>query len=265
MSTTQLDPSAAPVEELWAQYRATGDAALRNELLERYLPLVRGVAGRVHQKLPEQVELDDLVSAGTFGLMVALDAFDPARGVKFETYAGPRVRGAILDELRSMDWVPRLVRHRSNRVERAADALQAESGRAPTEEELADRLGMSAARFAQMHRDAEAVGMYSLSRPKYETDSAKQVLELDALEDGREPHPVAQAQKRDLKHFISRGLTRSERLILVLYYYEHMTMKEIGQALEFCESRVSQMHSSILARLKARMQRVREELEPQEG
>ena len=258
-STDQRD-----VTEVWEEYRKTGSPQLRNELLTRYLPLVKYNAERVHAKLPVEVDVEDLQSAGVFGLMDALDAFDVERGVKFETYCAPRIRGAILDELRSMDWVPRLVRSRVSKVDGARKSLAMELGRQPTEQEIAERLDMDMAEFKKVVKDSSAVGVVSIHRKWYETDSNKDVREIDVLKDARQPNPLKHVQRRDLKDLMTKGLSRAERLILVLYYYEDMTMKEIGQTLDLSESRVSQMHSSILMRLKAQMQHKSDELEEQE-
>jgi len=225
----------------------------RNILMENYLHLVRYNAERVHQKLPDEVELDDLMSAGIFGLMDALDAFDVNRGGKFETYCAPRIRGAILDELRSMDWVPRLVRSRAHKVDGATKQLEVELGRSPTPDELAKRIGVSQSEFEKMQRDASTVGVVSLSRKWFETDSNKDVREIDVLEDRKGMDPVREMQRKDLKALMTKDLSRAERLIILLYYFEEMTMKEIGQTLDLSESRVSQMHSSIIARMRAQM------------
>ncbi|MCC6681720.1 MAG: FliA/WhiG family RNA polymerase sigma factor [Phycisphaeraceae bacterium] len=249
------------IQEVWVEYQKTNDQDLRNRLMENYLPLVKFSAERLHTKLPDEVDVEDLMSAGIFGLMDAIDAFDMSRGVKFETYCAPRIRGAILDELRSMDWVPRLVRHRTSQLERARKSIQMETGRAPTDDELASRLAVNQDEFAKIKKDAGAVGVVSLSRKWFETDSNKDVREIDVLEDARQTSPLIAVQKRDLKELITHGLSRAEQLIVVLYYFEEMTMKEIGTTLDLSESRVSQMHSSILARLKAQLQHRSAELE----
>ncbi len=245
--------SERPIEQVWQEFKKNSTEDLRNVLLEHYLPLVKYNAERVHTKLPDEVDVEDLMSVGIFGLMDAIDAFDMSRGVKFETYCSPRIRGAILDELRSMDWVPRLVRSRSSQVDHARKSLEMELGRTPTDEELAKKLKVGKEEFTKIRRDAGAVGVVSLSRKWYETDSSKDVREIDVLEDARQVNPLTNAQKGDLKDMITRGLSRAERLIVILYYYEQMTMKEIGVTLDLSESRVSQMHSSILARLKAQL------------
>lgn len=241
------------VSAMWKKYKRSGGGALRNLLMERYLPIVKYNADRIGAKLPDEVEGDDLVSAGIFGLMDAIEAFDLARGVKFETYCAPRIRGAILDELRSMDWVPRLVRSRANRLDRVCRSLQSILGRCPTETEIADYLNLPRGEYEKLMRDANAVMQVSLSRKHSDTDSNKEVCEIDVIEDKRGRNPVAEIHRKDLKELVTRGLTRAERLILILYYYEEMTMKEIGMTLDLSESRVSQMHSAILSRLKEQL------------
>jgi len=185
--------------------------------------------------------------------MDAIDAFDPGRGVKFETYCSPRIRGSILDELRSMDWVPRLVRARASQLTKATQSLKTHLGRKPTEKETAEELDIDMEEFNRLMRDATAVGLVSLEGKYSEGDSEKNIREIDIVKDQKSRNPVTEAQKRDLKNLLTKGLTRAERLIIVLYYYEEMTMKEIGATLDLSESRVSQMHSSIIARLKAQM------------
>lgn len=258
MKSATLDKDV--VQDVWAEYKKTGQEALRNQLMEHYLPLVKYNAERVHQRLPDEVDVEDLMSAGIFGLMDAIDAFDLERGIKFETYCAPRIRGAILDELRSMDWVPRLVRSRTSQVEAARKSLEMQTGRKPTDEELAEKMQLDKDEFAKVRKDAGAVGVVSLSRKWFETDSNKDVREIDVLQDAKQVNPFKAVSKRDMKELITKGLSRAERLIVILYYYEEMTMKEIGVTLDLSESRVSQMHSSILARLKAQLQHRSKEL-----
>ncbi len=237
------------IHKLWKNYTAMPTLALRNKLMMMYMPIVKFNADRISAKLPDEVDSDDLMSAGLFGLMDAIDSFEPERLIKFETYCAPRVRGAMLDELRSMDWVPRLVRNRASRLEAAVRGLQAELGRAPTEAELASRMGLNKPDFDKLRRDANTVSVVSLSRKYYESDSSREVLEIDILADQDGINPEDDQEKRDVAELISR-MTRIEQLILNLYYHEGMTMKEIGQSLDLSESRVSQMHSAIINQLK---------------
>jgi RNA polymerase sigma factor for flagellar operon FliA len=241
------------IARTWELFHATRDDHYRNLLMERYRDLVKYAAERLHSKLPDKVDVDDLISAGIFGLMDAIDAYDPSRGVKFETYCAPRIKGSILDELRSMDWVPRLVRARAHQLSRATHTLEMHLGRKPDEEELAEELNMNMDEFCRLQRDANAVSLVSLNTKCGEGEGEKDVYEIDIIKDHRSEDPLLEAQKRDLRNLLTKGLTRAERLIIVLYYYEEMTMKEIGMTLDLSESRVSQMHSSIVARLKAQM------------
>lgn len=253
---------AMPIKDVWLKYKKSQDEGIRNYLMEKYLPLVRFNAERIYQRLPDEVDLQDLISAGLFGLMDAIDAFDLSYGVKFETYCAPRIRGAVLDELRSMDWVPRLVRHRSSKVEGARQKFEMEHGREPTQEELARKLSLEGEELDKFMRDSRAVGTFSLTRKCFTSDGSRDVREIDVIKDESQHNPFAEIQRKDVKDLITKGLSRAERLIVILYYYEEMTMKEIGATLDLSESRVSQMHSSILARLKAQMQHRARELEP---
>lgn len=246
--------------EVWQQFKKNPSSRdLRNRLVERYLPLVKYNGERIWSRLPDGVELDDLISAGVFGLMDAIKAFDMSRGVKFETYCVPRIRGAMLDELRSMDWVPRLVRSKASKLNEAVKSLEATLGRAPTEIELAEKMEISVQELEKMMTDANAVGLISLNKKWYETDSYKDVREIDILEDKKGEDPTRRIQKSDLMRLVTKGLNRNERLIIILYYYEEMTMKEIGSTLDLSESRVSQMHSAIVSRLQNQLGRRRPE------
>src|SRR4051794_25643627 len=248
--STKLD---VDVTELWREFKEHPTTPLRNRLVERYLPLVKYNAERIWQRLPEGVDLDDLISAGVFGLMDAVDAFDLTRGVKFETYCVPRIRGAMLDELRTMDWVPRLVRSKASKTSAAQKELEAQLGRPPRPEEMAAKLGIPVEQLDTHMGEATAVNLVSLNKKWYETDSYKDVREIDILEDKKAEDPTHRLQNRDLMRLVTRGLNRNERLIVILYYYEEMTMKEIGATLNLSESRVSQMHSSIVQRLQAHL------------
>ena len=258
MATTVA--SAEEIQEIWQTYKQdSSNKELRNRLIERYLPLVKYNGERIWQRLPDGVELDDLISAGVFGLMDAIDAFDLTRGVKFETYCVPRIRGAMLDELRCMDWVPRLVRSKASKLNDATKKLEAKLGRAPSEHELAAFMEITVKELEKMIMDANAVNLISLNKKWYETDSYKDVREIDILEDKKGEDPTRRIHKTDLMRLVTKGLNRNERLIIILYYYEELTMKEIGATLDLSESRVSQMHSSIVSRLQQQLGRRRVE------
>ena len=248
----------APTEELWALYREQAAKRgakqkerldqLRNTLIERHYPLVRYIAERLLQTLPKSIELDDLVSAGLFGLMDAIRGFDASRGIKFKTYCSTRIRGAILDQLRSQDWVPRLVRLKASRIERALQRLTAEYGREPTHAELARNLEMDHQDLVKEIQDARARAMFSLSE-KWEDDDGS-VEKVEILEDKGSIDPVNELNRRDLMGFITRALTHKERFIIEQYYQYGHTMREVGEMLALTESRVCQIHSNVMNRLK---------------
>lgn len=260
MTTSVVANEKDDILKVWQSYKpACTDIDLRNKLMERYFPLVKYNGERIWQRLPDGVELDDLISAGVFGLMDAIDAFDMSRGVKFETYCVPRIRGAMLDELRSMDWVPRLVRSKASKLAGASKKLETKLGRAPTHAELAETMEISLDELDKMMSDANAVNLVSLNKKWYETDSYKDIREIDILEDKKGEDPTRRIQKNDIMRLVTKGLNRNERLIIILYYYEELTMKEIGTTLDLSESRVSQMHSSIVQRLQLQLGRRRVE------
>lgn len=241
-----------PNKELWIRYKTIGDEGARNALILKYEHLVNFEADRIHSRVPSEVEVGDLKSAGLFGLIDAVDGFDLKRGIKFETYAPPRIRGAILDELRSMDWVPRLVRARTAKVNKARREFALNYGREPTPEEIASHLEMSVEELDAIEKDTNAVATYSLQQRAYNCPEGRREVARQNLQDKSQPEPLLEAQRQSLKDAIMKGLNRTERLIMILYYQEEMTMKEIGRTIGLGESRISQTHSSIMERLRVR-------------
>ncbi len=236
---------------LWAEYHKARTEANRNKLVEHYLPVVRYTAERLAATLPQSVELDDLMSAGLFGLFEAIKSFDLGRGVKFKTYCSWRVRGAILDDLRANDWVPRLVRNKATLLDQKMREAEATLGRPPTDLELATLLGMSIVDLDKLMHEASAVTVCSLSDGT--SDSQEASSRSDLVEDPRGHDPLDDIQRKDVLAILTNELTLRERLIMILYYFEELTMKEIGLALDLSESRVCQLHSRIVARLKAKL------------
>ena len=256
--TTKLAKEA--VAALWDRFAKDRDHATKNALIEHYLPIVRYVAERLLSKLPQNVDVDDLSSAGIFGLMDAVDKFEPERNIKFETYCTNRIRGAILDELRNLDWVPRLVRAQAHRLERGANHLETTLGRTPTEPELARELGVSVPGLAEIRRETSTAAAVSMHKRWTDMDDQTGLQTVEIVEDRRDIDPSRDIQKKELVDLITKGLSRKERLILLLYYYEELTMKEIGAALDLSESRVCQIHAKIVARLKDELSRRKTEL-----
>ena len=247
------------LRDLWTAYKSKRTQEVRNRLIENYLPLVKSVAERLHSRMPKEVDVDDLMSEGIFGLMDAIESFDMDRGVKFETFSNQRIKGAILDKLRSLDWVPRLVRSRRHKIEDCYKQFEIKYGRIPTDDELAADMDLTVQEFLELARSATATGIISLNRKYYETEGSKTVREIDVLEDGRIEDPGEDMQRQDIRELVTRGLNQKERLVIILYYYEEMTMKEIGHVLRLSESRVSQMHASILLRLQKQLRHRRQD------
>ena len=248
------------LEKVWIEYKMYGGDNLRNRLMENYLTLVRYIAERILVKLPQNVELDDLYSAGIFGLMDAIDGFDLERGVKFETYCTTRIRGAILDALRALDWVPRIVRNKAHRIDDAYQDLEVALGRTPTDIEMAQRLECSLDEYELLLREASAVTMVSLTDPSRDEGDSRTLRKIDILEDKRGIDPEEEALKREITEFVTRYLSRKERLIILLYYFEDLTMREIGATLGLSESRVCQLHSRIVLRLRNQLKKYQRDL-----
>jgi RNA polymerase sigma factor for flagellar operon FliA len=248
---------SADLSTLWERYGADGDGPAREQLILNYSPLVKFVAGRVATNLPHTVESADLISYGMFGLIDAIEKFDPAREIKFETYAISRIRGAIIDELRSLDWVPRSVRARARDIERAIVALEGRLRRTPEDQEVADELGIS---LRDLH-DAYSKLSYT-SVVSFEDLWSAGVDRDDhpgaaaVIKDDHAPNPVEAFEAEEMKEILAEAIERlseRERTVIALYYYEGLSLKEIGQILGVTESRVSQMHTKSVLRLRARL------------
>ena len=199
---------------VWLTYKAEGTEEWRNVLIEQYLTLVRYTAERINYKLPSEVDVDDLYSAGVFGLMHAINAYDLSRGIKFETYCTQRVMGAIYDELRANDWVPRLVRSRTAKVERARKAIEMETGEKASNEEIIKLMEVDENEFEKLDRDSRPIMMTSLNRKAYDSDSSREVTEIDVISDARQENPIHELQKKDLQLLLTKGLSRAEHLIV---------------------------------------------------
>ena len=237
----------------WTRYQKHQDPAIRRRLLNRYLPLVRNVAGRMAINFPRSVELCDLINTGVIGLTEAFRNFDPDRGVKFETYAVPRIRGAILDELRSLDWVPRSTRAKAREIERALLAFENKEGRAPNDEELAKALNVEIAELHYSLEDVSKTSLLSLDEMIFREDDNRQVPRIETVEDQKANTTLKKLERSELQAFLVLAidrLTEQEKLVIALYYYEELTLKEIGEVMKISESRVSQIHTKAVLKLR---------------
>jgi RNA polymerase sigma factor for flagellar operon FliA len=245
------------LKDLWRRYKRDGDERARERLVIAYSPLVKYVSGRMASGLPAHVEEADLISYGLGGLISAIERFELEREIKFETYAITRIKGAIIDELRSLDWVPRSVRARARAIERANAKLEHKLQRAPTDDEMADELEMTVSDFQDALLQISNSTIAALDELWTVSDaSGDQVSLLDTLQDPGAPDPAAVMDATDLKDRIADAIARlpeREKLVVALYYYENLTLREIGEVLGVTESRVSQLHTKAVLRLRGRM------------
>jgi RNA polymerase sigma factor for flagellar operon FliA len=247
----------AALLRLWTAFKASGDSDIRERLILHYAPLVKFVAGRVGAGLPSSVEQSDLVSYGVFGLIDAIEKFDPDRAVKFESYAMTRIRGAILDGLRASDWIPRSLRHKARDVQNAYAALQSRLHRTPSEAEVATELGITEPQLHVIFRQLSFANMVALDELLAPNGDGGGSLSLgETLADVHAEDPVAAAEAVEIRQALARAVSAlppREQTVVTLYYYEHLTLAEIGRVLGVTESRVSQLHTKAVLQLRARL------------
>lgn len=249
-----MEKDRTPIDELIKKFKSTRDDSIRNRILERLLPIVKYTAERIAARLPHNVSAEELLSAGVLGSIEAIESFDAGRGTKFENFCINRVRGAMLDELRNMDWVPRLVRARVQNLENTYMRLEMKLGRAPTDVEMARELGVNLKTYDHLLKEAGAAAMLSLSKERQEKEDDEPVTGADIITEGRADFsPDEQSRRNELFEFIKERLPEKERLVLMLYYNEELTMKEIGEALDLSESRVCQIHARAVMKLKNKL------------
>jgi RNA polymerase sigma factor FliA len=241
---------------LWQEFKRSNDKALRDRLILTYAPLVKYVAGRLGSGLPAHVDEGDLVSYGLLGLIGAIERYDPDRDIKFETYAISRIKGAIIDELRALDWVPRSVRSRAREIERAIGELEAKLGTAPTDEQIAAKIGISVDELEESLTDISRSSIAALDELWSTSGDGDQVSLLDTIEDTTGPRPADVLDAGEMREALADAIARlpeREKLVVTLYYYEELTLREIGEVLGVTESRISQLHTKAILRLKARL------------
>ena len=247
-------------EELWVEFRKTESIQLRDAFIRQYMPLVKYVAGKVAVGMPGNVDVDDLVGFGQFGLLDAINKFDPEKNVKFKTYAVTRIRGAIFDELRQMDWVPRSVRQKSREIEDTIVELESRLGRTASDEEIASAMNMSLDDFHHAMLKVSGTSVLSLNDVWYSGEDSDKMSIGDSIESPSSLNPDVIVEREEIKRVITEAineLPEKEKMVLVLYYHEDLTFKEIGQVLQVSESRISQLHASANTRLRAKLTNIR--------
>ena len=247
-------------DRLWEEYRKTKSQALRDAFIRQYMPLVKYVAGKVSVGMPCSVEFDDLVGFGQFGLLDAIEKYDPSKNVKFKTYAVTRIRGAIFDELRQIDWVPRSVRQKSREIEDAINTLESRLGRTASDAEIAESLGVSEDDYHRIIMKVSGTSVLSLNDVWHNGDDAANASIGDSIESPSSMNPDAIVEREEIKKVIVQAineLPEKEKMVIVLYYHEDLTFKEIGQVLNVSESRISQLHTKANLRMRAKLTNLR--------
>ena len=251
--------SQAPIGYSQKRKECTFSREERNSLIVEFSPMVRYIAQRIAERLPANVELDDLMSTGVLGLIDAIEKYDPDKGAKFKTYAEFRIRGAIMDDLRAMDWVPRSVRQRASAIDDVHKKLEQKLGRVPTDEEAATAMGLNAEEYYENLNAAKSMPIFSLDDLGISDKKGDKKSLLDCLAGSKDSDPQVSLRLTELKTVIAEAidsLSEKERLMVSLYYYEELTMKEIGKVLDITESRVSQIHSKAVQKLRFKLKKL---------
>jgi RNA polymerase sigma factor for flagellar operon FliA len=250
-------------EELWRQYKKTKDPKIREHFVTQYAPLVKYVAGKIAIGMPQNVDFDDLVGYGVFGLLDAIEKFDPNKDIKFKTYAVTRIRGAIFDELRSIDWVPRSVRQKAKELERIVGRLETRLGRSASDEEIAQELGINVKELHSLILKISGASILSLSDVWYVGDESDKISVMESIESPKSLNPDVIVEREEIKNTIVqaiRELPDKEKKVLILYYYEDLTLKEIGEVLQVTESRISQLHTKAILRLRSKLMNIKKSM-----
>jgi len=250
-------------EELWRTYKKTKDLKIREHFVNQYAPLVKYVAGKIAIGMPQNVDFDDLVGYGVFGLLDAIEKFDPEKDIKFKTYAVTRIRGAIFDELRSIDWVPRSVRQKAKELERIIGRLETRLGRSATDDEIAQDLGIEVKELHTLILKISGASILSLSDVWYVGDESDKVSVMESIESPKSLNPDIIVERQEIKNIIVQAISElpdKEKKVLILYYYEDLTLKEIGEVLQVTESRISQLHTKAILRLRSKLMNVKKSM-----
>jgi RNA polymerase sigma factor for flagellar operon FliA len=258
--STSITEEEKNENELWKEYKKAKSSAIRDKFIRQYMPLVKYVAGKLAVGLPSSVEYDDLVGFGQFGLLDAIEKFDPDKNVKFKTYAVTRIRGAIFDELRQLDWIPRSVRQKSKEIEDTISDLEAKLGRTASDTEIAKQLGVTEDEYHQTVMKVSGTSVLSLSDVWYSGNDNDHLSIGDSIESPSSLNPDVIVEREEIRRVITQAineLPEKEKMVIVLYYHEDLTFKEIGQVLDVSESRISQLHSKANLRLRSKLTNLR--------
>lgn len=251
-------------QKLWEQYKTNHDQRIKDALIMKYASFVKYVAGRIAVNLPSNVEFDDLVSYGILGLIDAIDKYDTSRQVKFKTYAKTRIRGAIFDELRVLDWTPRSIRQKARKLEKAYAKLEGKLGRDAKDDEIAEYLGIDISELHKLFDETKKSLLLSLDEIFYDDEEGSS--RLDFVEDQKSDNPQLKIEESEAKKILADAISKlsdRERMVITLYYYEELTSKEIGKILGVSDSRVSQLHTKAILRLRGRLSRIKDALVPE--
>ncbi len=257
---TKINYDDIDEDELWKNFVKTNNQKIRDYFVVKYAPLVKYVAGKISMSMPQNVEFEDLIAYGIFGLIDAINKFDPSRGIKFKTYAMTRVRGAIFDELRSIDWVPRSIRQKAKQIELVISELENKLGRTVEDEEIAKEMGVSGEEFQIILNKLSGASILSLNDIWYLGDDSDELSIIETLEAPENMNPDVLIEKEEIRDHIVEAIKKlpdKEKKVIVLYYYEDLTLKEIGAVLDVTESRVSQLHTKAIMRLRGRLGRIK--------
>jgi len=259
MKSNTAEKRKNDTRNLWQEYKSTGSEEAREALIMEYIPLVKYTAGRIAIGLPSYIEIDDLFAAGLMGLIQAIEKFEPSRNIKFETYAIPRIKGSMLDELRNQDWFPRSIRHKAKLLETVLSDLETKLGRAVTDNDIVEYLNISIDEYYKMLDDVALTNLISLDQTISSNSDGLYSIIGDSLPQANAMDPFDEIEEKELYEIIRdtlETLPEKERIVLTLYYYEELTLKEIGKVLKVSESRVCQLHTKAMLRLKGRITRL---------
>ena len=257
---TELEYEKKDEIVLWKEYKESKNNNIRNYFVKKYTPLVKSIAGKISKSMPHNIEYEDLVSYGIFGLLDAIEKFRPEREIKFKTYATTRIRGSVYDELRSQDWIPRSIRKKAKAIEKVITNLENKTGKSPTDKEIAKELNLTLEEFNDWMNKIKGISLMSLNDIWFMGDENDEISYLENLKSSSNTNPDIIIEREEIKKVIFEAINSlpdKEKKVIVLYYYEDLTLKEIGEVLEVTESRISQLHTKATMRLRSSLTKIK--------